>query len=134
MRLVPPSSFPLPFLFTASVLHQVAEVEEKRTVIDKCTQTLTKLQEFNDALSKAVNHGKDLEDWAGPTNKKLKEITTSPDMSPEDRVKEILILQEQSKERLPQIAPLDEEYKKLLTGKESNRIISSGSQHFCYEM
>ena len=86
-------------------------------MIKKCTETLTKFQEFNDALSKAVNHGKDLEDWAGPTNTKLKEITTSPDMSPEDRVKEILILQDQANERLPQVDPLDEDFKKLLTGK-----------------
>ncbi|KAG0728078.1 hypothetical protein GWK47_033240 [Chionoecetes opilio] len=100
---------------------EVAEVREKRTVIDKCTETLTKLQEFNDALSKAVNHGKDLEDWAGPANKKLKEITTDPDMSPEDRVKEILILQEQANERLPQVDPLDEEYKKLLTEEDMEK-------------
>ena len=94
-------------------------MQEKRTVIDKCIETLTKLQEYNDSLSKAVNHAKDLEDWAGPTNRKLKEITTNPDMSPEDRVKEILILQEQAKERLPQLDPLDEDYKKLLTGKST---------------
>ncbi|XP_063866278.1 muscle-specific protein 300 kDa-like isoform X2 [Scylla paramamosain] len=95
---------------------EVSEVEEKKTVIDNCIETLTKLQDYNDALSKAVNHAKDLEDWAGPTNRKLKEITTDPDMSPENRVKEILILQEQAKEKLPQLDPLDEDYKKLLTG------------------
>lgn len=94
---------------------EVAEVEEKRTIIDKCKVKLDKLFEYNDNLTKAVNHGKELQDWATPANSHLKEITTDPDMSPEDRVKEILILQEQAHEKLPQIEPLGKDFKALIT-------------------
>ncbi|XP_045608233.1 muscle-specific protein 300 kDa [Procambarus clarkii] len=97
---------------------EVAEVEEKRSVIEKCNAKLNKLVEYNDALTKAVNQAKQLNDWAVPTNSKLKEITTDPEMSPEDRVKEILILQEQAQERLPQIEPLNTTYKSLLTEED----------------
>ncbi|MFV1073167.1 hypothetical protein, partial [Klebsiella pneumoniae] len=75
---------------------------------------LDKLFEYNDNLTKTVNHAKELQDWATPANSHLKKITTDPDMSPEDRVKEILILQEQAKEKLPQVDPLDKEYKALI--------------------
>lgn len=99
------------------MLHQVSEVEEKRIVIGKCIETVTMLEEYNSALTKAVNHAKELQAWAGPTNTKLKEITTDANLSPEERVKEILILKDQSRERQPQVDTLDEEYKKLLSGK-----------------
>ncbi|KAK8749169.1 hypothetical protein OTU49_015712 [Cherax quadricarinatus] len=97
---------------------EVADVEDKRNVIEKCNVKLNKLFEYNEKLAKAVNHAKALQDWASPTNTKLKEITTDPDLSPEDRVKEILILQEQAQERLPQIDPLNAEYKALLTDED----------------
>lgn len=100
-------------------------MEEKRTVIGKCIETLTKLEEYNNKLTKAVNHAKELEAWAGPTNTKLKEITTDTKLSPEERVKEILILQDQARERQPQIGPLDEDYKKLLSGKRKAGEIST---------
>ncbi|KAK7020240.1 hypothetical protein SK128_027531 [Halocaridina rubra] len=93
---------------------EVAEVEEKRNIIGKCKAKLDKLFEYNDNLTKAVNHAKELQDWASPSNAHLKEITTDPDMSPEDRVKEILILQEQAKEKLPQVEPLNKDYKGLI--------------------
>lgn len=97
---------------------EVAEVEEKMTVIPKCKAKLDKLNVYNDQLTKAVNHCKELNDWAIPTNERLKVLTTSPEMSPEDRVKEILILQEQAHEKLPQIEPLDKDYKALLTEED----------------
>lgn len=97
---------------------EVSEVEEKRNVIEKCNQKLSKLFEYNDQLTKAVNHGKELNDWALPTDSKLKEITTDPDLSPEDRVKEILILQEQAKEKLPEVEPLNTDFKTLLAEED----------------
>ncbi|KAG7167419.1 uncharacterized protein LOC121868280 [Homarus americanus] len=97
---------------------EVSEVEEKRAVIEKCNVKLNKLFEYNESLTKAVNHAKQLQDWASPTNSKLNEITTDPELSPEDRVKEILILQEQAHERAPQIEPLNNDFKALLTEED----------------
>ncbi|XP_064087798.1 muscle-specific protein 300 kDa-like [Macrobrachium nipponense] len=93
---------------------EVGEVEEKRSIIAKCKAKLDKLFEYNDSLTKTVNHAKELQDWATPANSHLKKITTDPDMSPEERVKEILILQEQAQEKLPQVEPLDKDYKNLI--------------------
>ncbi|KAG0728076.1 hypothetical protein GWK47_033238 [Chionoecetes opilio] len=45
--------------------------------------------------------------WMMPATEKLNFITTSTDMSPEDRVKEIFDLQGQVNERLPLIEPLE---------------------------
>lgn len=103
------------------MLHQVSEVEEKRVVIGKCTETVQNLEEYNNALTKAVNHAKELQAWAGPTNTKLKEITTDANLSPEERVKEILILKDQARERQPQVDSLDEDYKNLLSGRTDIR-------------
>ncbi|XP_071525119.1 muscle-specific protein 300 kDa-like [Panulirus ornatus] len=97
---------------------EVKDVEEKRGVIEKCNEKLAKLTEYNEALNKAVEHQRKLQDWASPTNSKLKEITTDAEMSPEDRVKEILILQEQSKGIFPQVEPLDNDFKALLTDED----------------
>jgi len=100
---------------------EVSECEEKRAVIEKCNQKLIKLTEYNDQLIKSVNHGKELNDWALPTDTKLKEITTDPEMSPEDRVKEILILQEQAQAKLPEVEPLDKDFKTLLTEEDMEK-------------
>jgi len=100
---------------------EVSESEEKRAVIEKCNQKLIKLTEYNDQLTKAVNHGKELNDWALPTDTKLKEITTDTELSPEDRVKEILILQEQAQEKIPQVEPLDKDFKTLLTEEDMEK-------------
>lgn len=97
---------------------EVSEVEEKRAIIEKCKGKLDKLFQYNEQLTKAVDHGKQLNDWAMPTNSKLKELTEDPDMSPEDRVKEILILQEQATEKKPQVDPLDKDFKTLLTEED----------------
>jgi len=93
---------------------EVGEVEEKRSIITKCKAKLDKLFEFNAALTATVDHAKALQDWATPTNSKLKHVTTDPDMSPEDRTKGILTIQEVSVQKLPEVEPLDKEYKELI--------------------
>lgn len=93
---------------------EVSEVEEKLSIIGKCKAKLDKLFEYNDDLTKTCNHAKELQDWATPTNSHLKTICTDEEMSPEDRVKEILLLQEQAQEKLPQVEPLDKDYKNLI--------------------
>jgi len=93
---------------------EVAEVEEKRTIIGKCEAKLNKLFEYNNELTKAVKDATDLQDWATPTNSHLKTICTDENMSPEDRTKEILLLQEQAVEKLPLVEPYHKEYQRLI--------------------
>ena len=69
-------------------------------------------------MTKAVNEAKELNDWATPTNHELKELVTSEEMSPEDRTKNILSMQEISRTKLPLVEPLGATYKELLTGKD----------------
>jgi len=97
---------------------EVAEVEEKRNIIEKCKTKLDKLFEYNAKLTATVNHAKELRDWADPVHAKLEEITTSGELSPEDRVREILILQEQGQVKFPEIEPLHKEYKALITEED----------------
>uniref|UniRef100_A0A6A7FNC3 Coiled-coil domain-containing protein 150-like isoform X3 n=1 Tax=Hirondellea gigas TaxID=1518452 RepID=A0A6A7FNC3_9CRUS len=94
---------------------EVSEVEEKLQIVAKCEKKLASLTGYNDKLTAAVKHCNDLNDWAGPSNSKLKEICTSEVLTPEDRVKEILILQEEAHERQPQLEPLSAEFKELIT-------------------
>ena len=101
---------------------QVAEVEEKLQVVAKCEKKLASLKEYNEKLTAAVTKCRELNDWASPSNSKLKEICTSEELTPEDRVKEILILQEEARARQPELEPLDVEYKALLTGQCSSAI------------
>ena len=75
------------------------------------------MSEYNDKLTDAVNRCKALNDWAGPADAKLKEICASDTLTPEDRVKEILALQEDARSKQPLVDPLSADYKTLLTGK-----------------
>ena len=88
-------------------------------IIGKCEGKLTSMSEYNDKLTDAVNRCKALNEWATPSNSKLKEICTSDSLTPEDRVKEILLLQEEAKTKQPLLEPLGALYKELLTGKSS---------------
>lgn len=97
---------------------EVTDVEEKCNIFKKCKEKLDKLFEYNEKLTKTVNHAKELMDWATPVAEKLDEITTSGDLSPEDRVREILILQEQEIEKSPQIEPLNKEFKSLINEED----------------
>lgn len=86
-------------------------------IIEKCEKKLASLAEYKDKLTDAVNRCKALNDWAVPSNTKLKEICTSDALTPEDRVKEILILQEEAATKVPLLEPLAADYKALLTGE-----------------
>merc|ERR1719376_2082264 len=55
--------------------------------------------------------------WMEPAKEKLDFITTSQDMTPEDRVKEIFDLQAQVNERTPLMEPLQSEAHTLLDAK-----------------
>merc|ERR1712198_642082 len=83
---------------------EVAEVEDKRKIITQCKEKLDSLFGYNKELTDAVAHAKALNDWAIPVDEKVTQITTDPSMSPEDRVREILILQEQSVVKFPETA------------------------------
>lgn len=85
-------------------------------IVGKCQKKLDSLTEYNDKLTDAVKRCRELNDWAGPSSSKLKEICTSEVLTPENRVKEILILQEEAHARIPLMEPLSADYKTLLTG------------------
>jgi len=93
---------------------EVGEVEEKASIMTKAKEKLDKLHEYNAALTATVNHAYEFKEWAIPVNEKLNHITTDPDMSPEERVKDVLILQEQCTARFPEIEALANEYKDLI--------------------
>lgn len=97
---------------------EVAEVEEKIAVVQKCEAQLKSMMGYNDKLADAVSRCRALNDWASPSNSKLKEICTSDTLTPEDRVKEILLLQEEAKTKQPLIEPLEADYKALLTEED----------------
>jgi len=97
---------------------EVADVEEKMQIIEKCKKKLDSMSEYNDNLTKAVNTTRELNDWAGPASDKLKEIVTSDTLTPENRVKEILALQEEARQKMPVVEPLGADYKALLTEED----------------
>ncbi|XP_018019546.1 muscle-specific protein 300 kDa-like [Hyalella azteca] len=97
---------------------EVAEVEEKMQIIEKCEKKLLSMSSYNDRLTDAVNRTRALQEWASPSNSKLKEICTSDTLTPEDRVKEILILQEEANQKRPLLEPLTADYKALLTDED----------------
>ncbi|KAG7167418.1 putative Spectrin repeat-containing protein 1 [Homarus americanus] len=74
---------------------EINEIDERRIVIDKVDKMLTELTEFNQKLHKFVDALAGLRAWMMPACEKLNFITTSTDLSPEDRVKEIFDLQGQ---------------------------------------
>lgn len=93
---------------------EVGEVDEKKKILDTCEKKLASLVEYNDKLTKAVGDARALNDWATPTNHELNELVSSEDMSPEDRTKNILNMQEISRTKLPLVEPLRATYKELL--------------------
>jgi len=97
---------------------EVGEVEEKKKIVGACEAKLAALTEYNTKLTKAVNEAKELNDWATPINHDLKELVTSEEMSPEDRTKNILSMQEISRTKMPLVEPLGVRYKELLTDED----------------
>ncbi|KAL7643675.1 UNVERIFIED_CONTAM: hypothetical protein RMT77_005658 [Armadillidium vulgare] len=94
---------------------EVSEVEEKRQIIGKCEAKLKELEDYNNKLSEAHKKYKELDDWARPSNQKLKDLCTNEEMSPEDRVNEIIGLQAEGRIRIPLVEPLEAELNSLLT-------------------
>ncbi|KAK8749161.1 hypothetical protein OTU49_015707, partial [Cherax quadricarinatus] len=92
----------------------IIEIDERRTIFEKVDKMLAELTEFNQKLHKFVNTLAELRAWMMPACEKLNFITTSTDLSPEDRVKEIFDLQGQVNERLPLLEPLEAEAHALL--------------------
>lgn len=74
---------------------EIIEIDEKKQIVDKVDKALTELTEFNQRLHKMVDQLAALRAWMIPASEKLTFITTSVDLSPEDRVKEIFDLQGQ---------------------------------------
>lgn len=77
---------------------EILEIDERKTIIEKVDKTLEELTEFNKKLQKFVVTMGELRAWMMPACEKLNFITTSTEMSPEDRVKEIFDLQGQVRE------------------------------------
>ncbi|XP_069172218.1 muscle-specific protein 300 kDa-like [Procambarus clarkii] len=96
---------------------EIIEIDERRTIIEKVDTMLAELTEFNQKLHKFVDTLAEIRAWMMPACEKLNFITTSTDLSPEDRVKEIFDLQGQVNERLPLLEPLEAEAHALLDGK-----------------
>ena len=86
--------------------------------MENCEKKLASLSEYNDKLTKAVGEAKDLNEWATPANHDLNELVKDEEITPEDRTKTILNMQEVSRTKLPLVEPLRATYKELLTGKK----------------
>merc|ERR1711874_169720 len=97
---------------------EVAEVVEKMTIIGKCEESLTKLVEYNDKLAGSVNHARELDAWAKPTKEKLDNLAVSTEMAPDERLKEAMAIFEEMEQKKPQLEPLSEEYKELLSEED----------------
>lgn len=93
---------------------EIIEIDERKIIVEKVDKTLVELTEFNEKLHKFVNTMAELRAWMMPAVEKLDFITTSTDLSPEDRVKEIFDLQGQVNERLPLLDPLEADAHALL--------------------
>jgi len=100
---------------------EVNDVEEKRSIITKCEDTLNSLFEYNTKLTNAVNHCKELDGWSKPTQEALDRLCTDETITPEDRTKEILTLQEVKQEKEPQLEPLDLEYRTILLDEDMEK-------------
>jgi len=93
---------------------EVLEIDERSTVVKKVEEFLGELTDFNERLHKLVDGMAELRSWMMPAIEKLEYITTSTELTPEDRVKEIFDIQAQVNERLPLLEPMEEEAHKLL--------------------
>lgn len=93
---------------------EVAQVEDKLTIIGKCDDALTKLYDYNEFLTKTVYDARELRKWAEPTQEKLNFLRTTTEMTVEDITKERLVLKDIKEVKYPLIEPLDNNYKDLL--------------------
>ncbi|RXG72762.1 hypothetical protein Avbf_05130 [Armadillidium vulgare] len=72
---------------------EVKDIDERLVIVEKVDKTLDDLTKFNERLTKTVNQLAELRAWMIPTKEKLEFVTTTQELSPEDRVKEILDIQ-----------------------------------------
>merc|ERR1711887_155593 len=93
---------------------EVAQVEDKLTIIGKCDDALGKLYDYNEFLTKTVHDARELRKWAEPTQEKLNFLRTTTEMTVEDITKERLVLKDVKETKFPLIAPLDQNYSDLL--------------------
>jgi len=93
---------------------EVLEIDERSTVVKKVEEFLGELTDFNERLHKLVDGMAELRSWMMPAIEKLEYITTSTELTPEDRVKEIFDIQAQVNERLPLLEPMEGEAHQLL--------------------
>jgi len=96
---------------------EINEIEERMCVVKKVEDFLGELTDFNARLKKLVEQMAELRAWMMPAIDKLEFITTSPDLTPEDRVKEIFDIQAQVNERLPVLEPMEGEAHQLLDAR-----------------
>ncbi|KAF2369154.1 Spectrin repeat [Trinorchestia longiramus] len=96
---------------------EVVEIDERSVILQKIEKFLHELLDFNDRLNKLVEKMAELHAWMVPATEKLEFVTTSQELTPEDRVKEIFDLQAQVNERLPLLEPLEVEAHALLDAK-----------------
>lgn len=105
---------------------EVLEIDERSCILQKVTGFLSELSDFNDRLNKLVEQMAELHAWMIPATEKLDFITTSTELTPEERVKEIFDLQAQVNERMPLVEPLEKEAHALLDAKKDDE---SGETH-----
>jgi len=96
------------------MVKEVNEIDERSLVVKKVDEFLSELTDFNERLHKLVDGMAQLRSWMMPAIEKLDYITTTTELTPEDRVKEIFDIQAQVNERLPLLEPMETEAHKLL--------------------
>jgi len=96
---------------------EIKEIEERSVVVKQVEDFLGELTGFNERLKKLVDTMGELRAWMEPAKEKLDFITTTQDLTPEDRVKEIFDLQAQVNERTPLLEPMETESHTLLDAK-----------------
>jgi len=96
---------------------EIKEIEERSIVVKQVEEYLGELTGFNERLKKLVDTMGELRAWMEPAKEKLDFITTTQDLTPEDRVKEIFDLQAQVNERTPLLEPMETEAHTLLDAK-----------------
>lgn len=100
---------------------EINDINDRKVIVEKVDKTLEQLTDFNNRLTKMVTDMAELRAWMMPAMDKLNFITTSTELTPEDRVKEIFDMQAGINERLPLLQPLEDTAHDLLDvpGEES---------------
>lgn len=110
------------------MVKEVNEIDERSLVVKKVEESLAELVDFNERLHKLVDGMAELRSWMMPAIEKLDYITTTTELTPEDRVKEIFDIQAQINGRLPLLEPMDAEAHKLLDAAEGEEEGAEGAE------